>query len=358
MSRERRFKVVVQRPREGSAFTGGGRGALDFDLEREALDPIGAEIVEVEAGSTEDFVAAARDADAVIARHRRITRRVIEGLERCVVIGLGSVGSDTVDVAAASEAGIVVTHVPDVFIEEVADHTMMLLLAAARRLLETDRMVRNGEWLAGRPLLTALPRLWGQTLGLIAYGHVARATARRARPFGLRLLAYDPYVGELTMTGDGVEPVSTLRELLERSDFVSMHAPLNDETRRMLGRPELALMKSTAILINTGRGPTVDEAALVEALEGGRIAGAALDVLEAEPPDVASALLRMSNVTLTPHVASASSRMAAESRRRLGREIALVLGGRWPRSCVNPGVAPRRPLERWHPLPAERGPSR
>jgi len=357
MKSERRFKVVVQKPRAGLAFADGGRGDNGYEIEREALDPIGAEIVEVAATTTEEFAAAAREADAIIARYRRITAPIIEGLERCVVIGLGSVGADTVDVEAASKAGIVVTNVPDVFIEEVADHAMLLLLAAARRLRETDRMVREGEWHAGRPLLAEVPRLWGQTLGLVAYGNVARATARRAKPFGLRVLAYDPFVSELTMTGDGVEPVS-LRELLERSDFVSMHAPLNDETRGMLGAKELASMKPSAILINAGRGPTVDEAALVEALRQGTIAGAALDVLETEPPAADNPLLRMDNVLLTPHVASATARMMPETRRRLGREIALVLSGRWPRSCVNPDVLPRLPLRRWQPHPMERGPNR
>ena len=147
-----------------------------------------------------------------------------------MVIGLGSVGADTVDVDAATDHGIVVTNVPDVFIDEVADHTMMMFLAAHRRLLLMHRMTQEGRWSEGRPHHADIPRLWGQTIGLISFGNVAKAVARRCHAFGLRVIAYDPYVGELEMTGANVEPVTSLFELLERSDFVSMHAPLNAPT--------------------------------------------------------------------------------------------------------------------------------
>jgi D-3-phosphoglycerate dehydrogenase len=160
------------------------------------------------------------------------------------------------------------------------------------------------------------------------------------------------------MTAEGVEPVSSLKELLTRSDYISMHPPLNDETYHMISEEAFKVMKNTAVVINTGRGSTIDEAALIRALEEGRIAAAGLDVLETEPPAPDNPLLKMPNVIITPHVASASTRMAPETRRRVGREIALVLRGRWPRSCVNPSVLPRVPLERWQPYPMERGPNR
>jgi len=158
----------------------------------EALEPLGAEIVEVAAKSEDDFVSAARDADALYAKVRPITKRIIDGLERCQVIALGSVGVDSVDVAAATARGVPVTNVPDTFIEEVADHAMTLILATLRRLVVQDRLVREGRWREGRPMLYELPRLMGQTLGFVAFGHVARAVARRARPFGVHMLAYDP----------------------------------------------------------------------------------------------------------------------------------------------------------------------
>jgi D-3-phosphoglycerate dehydrogenase len=234
---------------------------------------------------------------------------------------------------------------------------MMLLLAAGRRTKQMDQMVGSGDWFKGRPLLSETPRLMGQTLGLIAFGNVARCVARRAKAFGLHVIAHDPYVSELSISAEGVEPVS-FGELLERSDYVSMHAPLNDETRHMLSTAAFAAMKPTAVIVNTGRGPTIDETALIAALRSGRIAAAGLDVLEQEPPARDNPLLAMSNVVITPHVASATSRMRPETRRRVGREVALVLKGKWPMSCVNPTVLPRTSLERWQPYPMTRGPNR
>lgn len=347
-------KVVINLPRAAQPQSVRER----YQYELEGLDAIGAELVEIHANTVEEFVEGAADAEAVITSWGiRISEDVIAGLDKCIVIGVGSVGVDMVDVDAATRAGIVVTNVPDVFIEEVADHAMMLLLASARRLKETDRMVREGEWGRGRPLLNEIPRLWGQTLGLLSFGNVARAVARRAKPFGFHLIAHDPYVSELKMTAEGVEPVS-FGELLERSDYISMHPPLNAETRHLMGADQFKRMKPTAVLINTGRGPTVDEPALVEALRSGEIAAAGLDVLEQEPADPQNPLLNLPNVIVTPHVASATTRMRPETRRRVGREVALVLSGRWPRSAVNPSVLPRVALERWQPYPMDRGPNR
>ena len=348
-----KFKVVIQKPAPGTSNYEG-----PYAIEREALDPIGAEIVEVDAKTEAEFIAAAGDADAVIARNRRISAAIIRGLKNCKVIGLSSVGADTVDVDAATEAGIVVTNVPDVFIDEVADHTMAMFLAAHRRLRQMHQLTVEGRWREGRPSFNEIPRLYGQTMGLISFGNVAKAVARRCHAFGLHVIAYDPFVSELDMTSVGVEPVTSLIELLKRSDFVSMHAPLNAETQHLMSTREFKAMKRSALFINNGRGPTVDEVALTEALEEGLIAGAALDVFEQEPVDTSNRLLKMDNVIVTPHIASATSRMAPESRRRLGRELATVLQGRWPRSAVNPGVLPRTGLIRWQPYPMGRGPNR
>jgi D-3-phosphoglycerate dehydrogenase / 2-oxoglutarate reductase len=216
-------------------------------------------------------------------------------------------------------------------------------------------MVRDGRWGEGRPLLSQFPRLMGQTLGLIAFGHVARAVAVRARAFGLHILAYDPYVEELVVSQYGVEPVN-LTELLQRSDIVSMHAPSTADAHHMMTEHHFRLMKPEALFISTGRGPTTDEVALIKALKEGWIAGAGLDVLEQEPPDNNNPLLKMDNVILTPHVASASARFDPVRKRRVGQEIALVLGGRWPRSCVNPSVLEKSKLVRWQPYSMERGP--
>src|SRR5207302_1842544 len=190
----------------------------------------------------EEFVKEARDADALYAKGRRVTKRLIDGLERSKVIALGSVGVDSVDVDAATARGIPVTNVPDTFIEEVADHAMMLILATFRRLTTMDKMVRDGRWSEGRPLLSQFPRLMGLTLGFVAFGHVARAVALRARPFGVQMIAYDPFVEELVMSPYGVEPVN-LTELLQRSDIVSNHLPATPEANHLLREEHFRLMK-------------------------------------------------------------------------------------------------------------------
>ena len=344
-----RFRICTP---AGASFTVAGGG---YDLEMEALQVLDAEIVEAPA-SEEAFIAAARDADAIYAKGMPITKRIIDSLTRCRVIALGSVGVDSVDVKAATARGIPVTNVPDTFIEEVADHAMTLLLAGFRRVVEQDRMVREGRWREGRPALLKIPRLMGQTLGFISFGRVARAVARRARPFGLQMLAYDPFVEEQVMPEYGVMP-ATLNEVLERSDFVSMHAPARPECEKMLREEHFRRMKKTAIFINTGRGPTVDEAALIRALQEGWIAHAALDVLEVEPPSPDNPLLRMENVTLSAHTASASARFDEARKRRVGHELALVLSGKWPMSCVNPAVLQNTTLQRWQPVGIGRGPN-
>jgi D-3-phosphoglycerate dehydrogenase / 2-oxoglutarate reductase len=345
-----KFKVVTP---SGASFTVAGGG---YELELEALAPLGAEIVEIDAKTDEEFVAKARDADALYAKGRPITKAIIDGMARCKVISLGSVGVDSVDVAAATARGIPVTNVPDTFIEEVADHAMMLLLATFRRLVEQDRMVREGRWREGRPQLLQIPRLRGQTLGFIAFGRVARAVAARAKPFGVRMIAYDPFVEELMLADYGVEPGS-LNEVLEQSDFISMHAPSTPEAHHLLREEHFRRMKKNALFINTGRGPTVDEPALIKALDEKWIAGAGLDVLEQEPPGANNPLLRMNNVILTAHVASASARFDSARKRRAGLEIATVLQGKWPRSCVNPSVLAKSSLVRWQPYGMQRGPN-
>jgi D-3-phosphoglycerate dehydrogenase / 2-oxoglutarate reductase len=345
-----KFKVVTP---AGVTYSPTGAG---YEYEMEALTPLGAEIVEIAAKGEDEFIAAARDADAMYAKGRPITKKIIDGLEKCRIIALGSVGVDSVDVAAATAKGIPVTNVPDTFIEEVADHAMTLILSTFRRLVEQDRMVREGRWKEGRPQLLKIPRLMGLTLGFVAFGHVARAVAARARPFGVRMLAYDPFVEELVMSQYGVEPAS-LPEVLKAADIITNHLPSTPEAFHLLREEHFRQMKPTAIFINTGRGATVDEPALIKALEQGWIAAAGLDVLEQEPPDTTNPLLKMDNVILTAHVASASARFDPARRRRVGAELALALSGRWPRSCVNPGALEKSGLRRWQPVSMERGPN-
>ena len=328
-----------------------------YALELEALAPV-ADLIEVPSPTPSAFAEGAAGADAIITSWGvLLDETVISKLQKCVVIGLSSVGVDMVDVEAATRAGIVVTNTPDVFIEEVADHAMMLLLATARRTKQMDAFARDGEWHKGRPLLNHIPRLMGQTLGLLSFGNVARCTAKRAKAFGMHVTAYDPYVSELTISEHGVEPVA-FGELLERSDYLSVHSPHNEETEHLLDAAAFERMKEGVVIVNTARGPIIDEAALIAALEGGKVGAAGLDVLEQEPPAADNPLLAMDNVLVTPHVASATSRMRPTARRRVGHEVAMVLRGKWPMSCVNPTVLPKTPLERWQPVSMQRGPNR
>jgi D-3-phosphoglycerate dehydrogenase len=339
-----KFKIVTTGP-----------GGTDHSLEMEALGALGAEIVEVP-GDDNALAQAVADADAIYAKGRpRITAKVIEAGKKLKVVSLGSVGVDSVDVDAATKLGIPVTNCPDTFIEEVADHAMTLILATWRRLVVQDRMVRNGEWSKARPMLYQFPRLMGQTLGFISFGHVARAVAKRAAPFGFQMLAYDPYIEELVMSAYGVQPVG-LDELLQRSDIVSMHAPGTKDAHHLMKEQHFRKMKKTSLFVNTGRGSTVDEAAMIKALQEGWIAGAGLDVLETEPVGNNNPLLGMDNVILTAHVASASDRFDKARKRRVGAELSLVLSGKWPRACVNPSVLEKSKLERWQPFSMERGP--
>jgi D-3-phosphoglycerate dehydrogenase len=346
----------MSRPRiltpAGASFTTAGGG---YGLEMEALERLGAEIVECEPTEAA-FIAAAPQADAVYAKGMKFTKAMIDALTKAKVITCATVGVDYVDVIAATAKGIPVTNCPDTFIEEVADHAMMLLLATHRRAIEQDRMVREGRWAEGRPQLLKIPRLMGMTLGFISFGRVARLVAKRAAPFGLRMMAYDPFIEELIMSDYGVMPAS-LDQVLSQSDFVSMHAPDTPHTRGMLGAQHFAKMKKTAIFLNTGRGPTVQESALIAALQSGQIAGAGLDVFEVEPARTDNPLLAMPHVILSPHNASASARFDEARKRRAGQEMALVLSGRWPMSCVNPTVLPDSGLVRWQPYAMERGPN-
>ena len=344
-----KFKVIVQ---AGSVYN-----HSNYDLEREILEPIGAELIEVASDDKNDFIKEAKTADALIAGKMQLSKEIIESLENCKIISIGSVGTDTIDIASATQNGIPVTNDPDTFIDEVADHTLTLILSTYRRLTLLHQMSKDGRWKKARPYLYEFPRLMGQALGLIAFGHVARAVAKRAKPFGFNILAYDPYISETTISDSGVIPVN-LDELLKSSDIVSMHAPGSEETDQMINETHFKLMKKTALFINNGRGSTVDEPSLIKALTEKWIAGAGLDVLDQEPPDLKNPLLAMENVIVTPHVASASSRFEPQRRSRVAREIRLALLGKWPIGCVNPSVLNNTNLRRWQPYSTNRGPAR
>jgi D-3-phosphoglycerate dehydrogenase / 2-oxoglutarate reductase len=327
------FKVAITNPRGTS-----------FEHERVALDTIDAEIVPIFAEDEESYAQQIADADAVIAGLKvRLTADVISKLKQCKIIQTTGIGFDRIDVDAATAAGIPVVNVPDVFTEEVADQAFSLLLAVNRKVVYCHQMATSGKWSQTIAGMGSVPRIYGKTLGLVAFGNIARAVARRAKGFNLRILAHDPFVTPETMHEHGVEP-ATLEQVFQESDFISAHAPHSRATHHLIGKSLFDLMKPSAILINTGRGPVVDEEALIAALREGKLAGAGLDVLEQEPPDPSNPLLSMPNVTVTPHVAAQSNESAVARRRRHGEEIARVLTGKRPLHPVNREVLERLPL--------------
>jgi len=317
----------------------------DLRIERAELRRVGARLVATRAEDEAALIENVRDADGIILTSAPITRKVVEALSRCRVIVRYGVGVDTVDLDAATERGIVVANVRDFCTEEVSNHALMLLLACSRKLSLLARSMRDGRWHA-RPL-APMGSICGQTLGIAGMGKIGRALARKASPLGLRVTAHDPYVDPSAATECGASLVG-LDDLLREADYVSLNLPLTPETHRLIGARELRLMKPTAYLINTARGPSVDEAALVEALANGVIAGAGLDVFEEEPLPTESPLLRLDNVILTPHTAGYSDESSRRLRLEVGRAAAAVLAGRWPRYVANPHVRSRIEL-----LPAE-----
>jgi D-3-phosphoglycerate dehydrogenase / 2-oxoglutarate reductase len=309
-----------------------------YPYEHEALQPLGITITTVDADSDSAYLAQIKHADAIMVGGRPLNAQIISQLESCKVIANGGIGVDRVDLDAATAKGIVVTNVPDVFIDEVANHAMMLLLALAKKTVPLDRVVREHRWLEARRYLSPMPKLTNQVLGLVAFGNIPRKVAPRARAFDMHVLAWDPFVSDEVFAQHGVERVTDLVDLFRRSDFVSAHLPLNKETRGLLDYRLFSSMQPTAYFINTGRGPTHVEADLIRALDERKLAGAGLDVMEVEPTSPDNPLHRMDNVVLTPHTASVSDVSNVERRRRVGQEIAAVLQGRMPRSVVNKEV--------------------
>ena len=265
-------------------------------------------------------------------------REVIAEIDTAkAIVSIGH-GFNQIDHDAATDHGVMVVNTAGFVSEEVANHTIMLLLACAKKLTILHDLVRAGRWGAGRLELSSLPTIDGQVLGIVGFGNIARATARRAAVFGLDVVAYDPYAAPWTAKEYRVELATSLEELAARSDFVSVLIPLNDSTRDLIGAPFFKAMKPTAYLINTCRGPTVDESALIEALQNGEIAGAGLDVFEKEPTPADNPLLKMDNVIVTPHSAGISAVSTAAGLTQIGDETARILRGTWPMSLVNPAV--------------------
>lgn len=276
-----------------------------------------------------------RDADAVIVQFAPMTQRVIDSMGKCRIIVRYAIGVDNIDLDAATAKGIYVANVPDYSIDEVSNHAITLLMALSKKLIPLAASVKAGLW--DYTISKPLYRMRDKTLGLIGFGRIPCMVAEKMRGFGVNIQCYDPYIRKDLADKYGVMPVS-LQTLLETSDYISVHCPLTKETYHMLNRDAFARMKNTALLINTARGPIVEEAALLEALQNQRIAGAALDVVEHEPIQKDSALLTLDNVIVTPHNAWYSEDAIATLQRSVAEEVVRVLTGHRPKNLVNKAV--------------------
>jgi D-3-phosphoglycerate dehydrogenase len=304
----------------------------NLDPARQVLASIGAELTMADAPTPDAIVRAAAPADALLVTYAKITADMIEQMPRCRIISRFGIGVDNVDLAAATGKGIVVTKVPDYCIDEVSDHTMALLLALVRKIPSSSARTHAGRW--EMKAVVPIHRLRGSVIGLVGFGRIPQLVGPKAQSFGMKVLAFDPFVPADVFTRAGVEHVEFL-ELLRRSDYVSVHTPLVPETRGLFNKDTFAQMKPGAYLVNTARGPIVDEAALAEALDAGTVAGAALDVMTQEPPPP-SPLFGRDNVIITPHTSFYSEESLVELQTKAAQEVVAVLSGNAPRNPVNP----------------------
>lgn len=300
-----------------------------IDLER--FEELGVRLVSID--SDAEFLAAAPQAVAVLNSGFRLTAPLIQALDQCRLISRYGSGVDNIDVAAATRKGIPVANVPVFCVEEVANRCLTLLLACSCRLRLLDAATRDGVW--GVQNIPLTEQIEGQILGLVGFGKIARAVASRAKSFGWRVIAHDPFVSPETAAAEGVE-LYDLDALLQKADYVSVHAPLTSSTRHLLGASRLRLMKASSFLVNTSRGGLIDEAALIEVLRNRRIAGAGLDVFENEPPAKDNPLFSLDNVILTPHCSSHTLRATAKVRSAAVDAVMRVLQGERPVHVVNP----------------------
>src|SRR6202158_4334911 len=295
-----------------------------LDPAKKALARLDPEYRMAKSAPADDMLAVARDADAILVTYAKLPGELLRQLTRCKAIGRFGLGVDNIDLPAAKACGIVVNYVPDYCLREVSDHAMALLLALARKVTFANKLVQSGRWEV--PPIVPLRRLEGQVLGLVGFGDIPRALAPKALAFGFKVLTHDPYVAKEALAAAGVEGVS-FDDLLARSDFISVHAPLLPATRGLMNASAFAKMKKGALVINTARGPLIDEAALVAALDAGQIGGARLDVVAAEPLAKDSPLLGRDNVIISPHTGFYSIEALNELQTKCATDVARVLSG-------------------------------
>jgi D-3-phosphoglycerate dehydrogenase len=274
--------------------------------------------------NADDILAVAKDADAILVTYAKLTRDILTQLTKCKAIGRFGLGVDNIDLPTAKEKGIAVNYVPDYCIREVSDHTMALLLSLIRKIPLSNKLVQSGRW--EMPAVVPIRRIEGTVLGLVGFGHIPRLVAPKAQAFGITVIAYDPYVKPEGFKAANVEGVD-FDTLLKTSDYVSVHAPLLPATRGMLNAAAFAKMKKGVYIVNTARGPLIDEPALLAALDAGQVGGAGLDVVTAEPLAKDSPLLGRDNVIISPHTGFYSIEALDELQTKCASDVARVLSG-------------------------------
>jgi D-3-phosphoglycerate dehydrogenase / 2-oxoglutarate reductase len=310
----------------------------DVDQERRAVESSGGKLVVAQTVNEQELAELCKDADGILTVRAPITQRVIAAMERCRIIVRYGIGVDTIDIPAATERGIMVANVPDYCVDEVSDHALALLLMLGRQMLPAVSLAKQDRWVISN--MPPLHRLRGQTCGLAGCGKIGSLLAGKVVALGMRILIYDPYLSESRSREMGAESVS-LDALLARSDFISLHMPLNDETHHLFGEASFAKTKNTASIINTARGGLIDEGALLAALDSGQLFGAGLDVMESETAFSATgrALANHPKVIVTPHTAWLSEEARATLQARAIAQVLACLKGETPYGLVNRSIS-------------------
>ena len=298
-----------------------------LDPAKKALEEANAEVVQAPSSSEEDIIKAAENADAILVTYAKLNENILRSLKNCKAIGRFGIGVDNIDLKVAGELGISVNYVPDYCLDEVSDQAMAMIISMARKIPQSNKLVQSGRW--EMPAVVPMYRLRGKTVGLIGFGNIPRLMTPKAQAFGFNVIASDPYAPKELFEKYGVESVS-MDELYERSDFISVHAPLLPETKGLVNKDAFKKMKDTAIIVNTARGPLINEKDLIEALDKNEIGGAGLDVVETEPLPKNSPLIGRDNVILAPHTAFYSVEALEELQTKAASDVARVLNGEEP----------------------------
>jgi D-3-phosphoglycerate dehydrogenase len=341
------LRILYIGPKQSETFD-----TSSLEQQSRAVNVAGGTLVRYQGDSSAELAAALNDVDAAMVQGHGFDKAQFAHMGvhgRCKGLVSFGHGFDHLDLVAATANGVILANTASFGTEEVSNHTMMHFLVCSRKFVLHDKLVRSGVWT--RKKLAPMGHILGQVFGIVGLGDIGRAVARKARAFGLQVIAYDPYVSSWDALECGVEMTDSLDALCQRSDYISVHVYLNEETRHLISHDQFAMMKPGAYLINCARGGVVDEAALIEALQNNRIAGAGLDVFEKEPVDPDNPLLKMDNVSVTNHYASYSEVAWERAQTQLGEEAVRIATGMWPMSLINPDVRhivpPRMAARSW-----------